>query len=108
MFAFGRVFKRQPFLFLLDPEIKRARRYQNYLSLLSLSFGHLNPSLENRITSPRNHAYPLKDELIDTDFAGGGGAKSPGSVEGMRSKDFRGRTSQQIAGLPKREFGCVH
>jgi len=108
MFAFGRVFNRESFLFLLDPEIKRARRYQNYLSLLSLSFGHLTPSLENRITSPKNHAYPLKDELIHTDFAGGGGAKSPGAVEGMRSKDFRGRASQQIAGLPKREFGCVH
>lgn len=91
MFAFGRVFNRESFLFLLDPEIKRARRYQNYPSLLSLSFGHLNPSLENRITSPKNHACPLKDELIDTDFAGGGGTKSPGSVEGMRSKDFRGR-----------------
>ena len=44
MFAFGHVFNRQSFLFLLDLEIKKAQRYQNYLSLLSLTFDHLNPS----------------------------------------------------------------
>ena len=74
MFAFGHVFNRESFLSLLDLEIKRARRYQNYLSLLSLSFGHLNPSLENRITSPKNHDYLLKDELRDSDIVGQGEA----------------------------------
>ncbi len=31
---FGRILKRDLFLFLLDLEVKRARRYQNFLSIL--------------------------------------------------------------------------
>jgi hypothetical protein len=45
MLTFGHVFNRQSFLLLLELEVKRAQRYQDYLSLLSLTFGHLNPSL---------------------------------------------------------------
>jgi len=45
VFAFGKVFNWQSFLILLDMEIKRARRYQNCLSLLSFTFSHLAPSL---------------------------------------------------------------
>ncbi len=73
MFAFGDVFNRQSFLFLLDLEIKRARRYQNYLSLLSLSFGHLAPSPgENASISFKTLANLVKSELRDTDIVGQG------------------------------------
>ena len=34
--AFGRILNRDLFLFLLDLEVKRARRYQNFLCLLLL------------------------------------------------------------------------
>ena len=75
MFAFGHVFNRQSFLFLLDLEIKKAQRYQNYLSLLSLTFDHLNPSLgENPSISLKTLANLLKDELRDTDVLGQSGA----------------------------------
>jgi GGDEF domain-containing protein len=73
MFAFGHVFSKQSFIFLLDLEIKRARRYQNYLSLLSLTFGHLNPSLKNPNISLKTFASLLKDELRDMDVVGQGG-----------------------------------
>ena len=33
-FAFGRILNRDSFLFLLDLEVKRARRYQNFLCLM--------------------------------------------------------------------------
>ena len=75
MFAFGHVFNRQSFLFLLNLEIKKAQRYQNYLSLLSLTFDHLNPSLgENPSISLKTLANLLKDELRDTDVLGQSGA----------------------------------
>jgi len=75
MFVFGHVFNRDSFLFLLDLEIKRARRYQNFLSLLSLTLRDLDPSpRENPGVSLKNLAYLLKDELRDTDFVGEGGA----------------------------------
>ena len=74
MFAFGHVFNRQSFLFLLDLEIKRARRYQNYLSLLSLTFDHLNPSWENPSVSLKTLVNLLRDELRETDVFGQGGA----------------------------------
>jgi diguanylate cyclase (GGDEF)-like protein len=71
MFAFGHVFNRQSFLFLLNLEIKKAQRYQNYLSLLSLTFDHPNPSLgENPGISLKKLANLLKDELRDTDVLG--------------------------------------
>ncbi|NIO20829.1 MAG: diguanylate cyclase [Candidatus Aenigmarchaeota archaeon] len=71
MFAFVHVFDRQSFLFLLDLEIKRARRYQNYLSLLSLTLQDLNPSSgENPGVLLKNLVSLLKDELRDTDILG--------------------------------------
>jgi len=73
MFAFEHVFNRQSFVFLLDLEIKRARRYQNYLSLLSLTFGHLNPASENPNISLKTLVNLLKDELRETDVVGQGG-----------------------------------
>jgi len=75
MFAFGRVFNRQSFLFLLDLEIKKAQRYQNYLSLLSLTFDHLNPSLgKNPSISLKTLANPLMDDLRETEVIGQSGA----------------------------------
>lgn len=69
MFAFGNVFDRQIFLFMLDLEIKRAQRYQNYLSLLSFTFGHLDPLPgESPSISLRTLANLLKHELRDTDI----------------------------------------
>jgi diguanylate cyclase (GGDEF)-like protein len=73
MFVFGNVFNRQSFMHILDLEIKRAQRYQNYLSLLSLTFGHLDPLLgEGPSISLRTLANLLKSELRDTDMVGQG------------------------------------
>jgi len=75
MFAFGSVFNRQFFLFMLELEIKRARRYQDYLSLLSLTFGHVDPLPGGSPSiSFKTLANLLKNELRDTDIVGQGGA----------------------------------
>jgi hypothetical protein len=69
MFAFGHVLNRESFLFLLDLEAKRARRYQNCLSLLSVTFGHLNPLLWGSPSiSLKTLACLLKSELRNTDI----------------------------------------
>jgi hypothetical protein len=74
MFAFGEVLDRQSFLFLLDLKIKKAQRYPNYMSLLSLTFGHLDPLLgQNPSISFKTLAHLLKGELRDTDIMGQGG-----------------------------------
>ncbi len=74
MFAFGNVLNGESFLFLLNLETKRARRYQNCLSLLSLTFSHLNPSLwENPSISLKTLACLLKTEVRNTDIVGQGG-----------------------------------
>jgi PAS domain S-box-containing protein len=74
MFAFGHVLNRESLLFLLNMETKRAQRYQNHLSLLSLTFGHLDHSLrENTNISLKTLATLLKSELRDTDIVGQGG-----------------------------------
>ncbi len=71
MFAFGHVLNRESLLFLLNLETKRARRYQNHLSLLSLTFGHLDPSLEeNTSISLKTLASLLRGGLRDTDMVG--------------------------------------
>jgi GGDEF domain-containing protein len=71
VFAFGNVLNRQSFLFLLDLEIKRAQRYQNFLSLLSLTFGHLEPSVgEDASISLKTLANLVKGELRETDIVG--------------------------------------
>jgi GGDEF domain-containing protein len=71
MFAFGNVFNRQSFLFMLNLEIKRAQRYQDYLSLVSLTFGHLDtlPGKSPTI-SFKTLANLLKNRLRDTDIIG--------------------------------------
>ena len=74
MFAFGNVFNRQSFLFMLNLEIKRAQRYRDYLSLVSLTFGHLDPLPEKSPTiSFKTLANLLKDTLRDTDIIGQSG-----------------------------------
>ena len=74
MFVYGHVFDRQSFLFLLDLEIKRARRYQNYLSLLSLTFYQLNfPPSNNPSISLKTLANLLMDDLRETDVIGQSG-----------------------------------
>jgi len=72
MFSFGEVLNnKQSFLFLLELEIKKARKHRNYLSLLSLTFGHLDPLAgENPSISLKTLAHLLKDELRDTDIVG--------------------------------------
>jgi GGDEF domain-containing protein len=73
MFAFGHVFNRQSFLLLLDLEIKKAQRYQNYLSLLSFTFEHVNPPIDgNPSISMKTMSNLLKDELRETDVIGQG------------------------------------
>ncbi len=74
MSAFGNVLKRQGFLLLLDYEIKKAQRYQNYLSLLSLTFEHLNSLREeNSSVSLKTVGNLIKDELRETDVVGHSG-----------------------------------
>ena len=74
MFAYGHVVSRQSFLFLLDLEIKRARRYQNYLSLLSFTFNHPNSlPQKNPTISLSTLANLLTDELRESDVVGEGG-----------------------------------
>jgi PAS domain S-box-containing protein len=74
MFAFGHVLNTESLLFFLNLETKRAQRYQKYLSLLSLTFGHLDPSLGKEPTiSLKTLASLLKSELRDTDIVGQGG-----------------------------------
>ncbi|MFX0199046.1 MAG: GGDEF domain-containing protein [Candidatus Hodarchaeota archaeon] len=74
MFVHGHVFNRQSFLFLLDLEIKKAQRYQNYLSLLSFTFDHLHPPLkDNPSISLKTVGNLLKDELRETDVIGQSG-----------------------------------
>ena len=71
MFVYGHVFDRQSFIFLLDLEIKKAQRYQNYLSVLSLTFDHLNPpNNENPSISLKTLANLLRDDLRETDVVG--------------------------------------
>lgn len=73
MFAFGHVVNRQTFFFLLNQEIKRAQRYQNFLSLLSLRFNQPNPSVgEDPGISLKTLATILQDELRGTDIVGQG------------------------------------
>lgn len=74
MFAFGNVFNKQSFLFMLNLEIKRAQRYRDYLSLVSLTFGHLDPLPEKSPTiSFKTLANLLKNTLRDTDIIGQSG-----------------------------------
>jgi hypothetical protein len=76
MLASGYVFKRQSLFFLPGLEVERARRYQNYLSLPSLTFVHLDPSIgKYPEISLKTLANLVKDELRDSDIAGRDGGR---------------------------------
>lgn len=69
MSAFKQILSRQSFRFLLDLEIKKARIYRPYLSLISLTFGQLDPShAEIPNISLKTIANLLKNELRNTDI----------------------------------------
>lgn len=69
---FGRVLKRDLFLFLLDLEVKRARRYQNFLSILILKLVRSSYSNngEGLQTCHKLLAGSLTDEMRETDIIG--------------------------------------
>ena len=69
MFSFGKVLDRQAFLTLLDLEIRKARRSRASLSVLSFTFGHVNPSPgEKSSNSLKTLANLLRGALRDTDI----------------------------------------
>ena len=70
--AFGRVLNRDSFFFLLDLEIKRARRYQNFICLLLL---RLKPFSKNHHGLDSQDGYKalsnlLMEEMRDSDILG--------------------------------------
>ena len=70
--AFGRVLNRDLFLFLLDVEVKRARRYQNFLCLIyfrinQCSKDHNGGGLETCYQALSNF---VKEEIRESDIIG--------------------------------------
>ena len=69
MSSFEQVLSRQSFRFLLDLEIKKSRTYRPYLSLMSFTFGHLDPSPGKKPSvSLKTIAHLLKTELRNKDI----------------------------------------
>jgi diguanylate cyclase (GGDEF)-like protein len=69
MFSFGKVLDRRSFLTLLDLEIRKARRYGASLSVLSFTFGQVNPSPGKKFSnSLKTLANLLSGALRDTDI----------------------------------------
>ncbi len=69
---FGRMLKRDLFLFLLSLEVKRARRYQNFLSILILKLVR-EPGSHNGEALKASHqllAGLLADETRESDILG--------------------------------------
>jgi hypothetical protein len=73
MYAFGHVFTKQSFLFLLGLEIKKAQRYRNCLGLLSLTFTQLSAPLENPTIPLKTLGNVLRHQMRETDIVGQGG-----------------------------------
>jgi len=70
--SFGRVLDRDLFLFLLDLEVKRARRYQNFLSLMFLK---IEPSSKKDKEGVMPACYQILSDLLtgevrETDIIG--------------------------------------
>ncbi len=68
----GRILDRDLFLYLVDLEVKRARRYQNFFCLLSLKVSRapgseIGKSLQHCF---KTVAYWLEQELRETDILG--------------------------------------
>ena len=67
-----RILDREQFLFFLDLEVKRARRYQNFFSILILKMAHIS-SHENEGRSQigqRSLAHLFQDGLRESDILG--------------------------------------
>ena len=72
MASFGRILNRDLFIFLLDLEVKRARRYQNFLCLMLLK---IQQSSKNNNGGDFNTCYEtlsnlLKMEMRESDIIG--------------------------------------
>jgi hypothetical protein len=73
----NRIVSRDLFLYLLDLEVKRARRYQNFLCLLLLNFEESPMVNETNFQSHREiFNNLLMDETRDTDILGSLGEKT--------------------------------
>jgi hypothetical protein len=70
--SFGRVLDRALFLFLLDLEVKRARRYQNFLSLMFLKIEPSSREDEGGGVCTCHQALSdlLREEVRDCDIIG--------------------------------------
>jgi hypothetical protein len=70
--GFSRILNRDVFLFLLDLEVKRARRYQNFLCLMSLKIEQLgNGSNGANLQSCRRTLMNLlMEEIRESDIVG--------------------------------------
>ena len=67
-----RILDREQFLFLLDLEVKRARRYQNFFSILILKMAQLprHENEERSQTGQRSLARLFQDGLRESDILG--------------------------------------
>jgi len=70
--SYGRVLDRDLFFFLLDLEVKRSRRYQNFLCLMLLKIKpfSINDNGEKRDTYDQILRDILKEETRDSDIIG--------------------------------------
>lgn len=69
---FGRILNKDLFLYLLDLEVKRARRYQNFLNLLLLNLRQLPRNDDGRYfqTCQQTLGNLLSREMRETDILG--------------------------------------
>jgi GGDEF domain-containing protein len=69
---FGRILNKDLFLYLLDLEVKRARRYQNFLNLLLLNLRQLPRNDDGRYfqTCQQTLGNILSREMRETDILG--------------------------------------
>ncbi len=73
----SRIVSRDLFLYLLDLEVKRARRYQNFLCLLLLNFDQSPTASETKFQScHETFRNLLMDETRETDILGSLGEKT--------------------------------
>ncbi len=68
----GRILNRELFLYLLDLEVKRARRYQNFFCILSLKLSRLPDSgnEKNLQNCFQTLSHWLSEELRESDILG--------------------------------------
>jgi GGDEF domain-containing protein len=70
--AFGRILNRDLFLFLLDLEVKRARRYQNFLCLMLLKIKQFSQEVDGGglQACSRTLSDLLMEEIRESDIIG--------------------------------------